>query len=187
MPDLIVEAGSMPEGANSYASVADCDDWQGQRGFRNWPAPPDDEAEPDPNLAAKESALILACDYLNGLAWKGRRAAAGRVMAWPRVEVVDGDGYEVAADTVPQNVAYAQCYLAGLAYGETDLQPVLERGGRIQTEKVGSLATTYFDDARDRDVFTVLSDLLGGLAVGLGGEQGQESGGGFSVIEVVRG
>lgn len=181
---LIVENGTMPEGANVYADVATCDLWQQARGSEAWPVP-DDGAE-DPDTAKKEAALILAADYLNGLRWKGRRAASGRVMAWPRLDVVDGDGYAVPGDVVPVQVVNANCYLAGLAFEGMNLQPSLERGGRVQSEKVSSLQTTYFEDARDREVFTVISDLLGGLAIGLGGEQGVTPGG-MRVIEVVRG
>lgn len=181
---LIAEDGTKPEGANVYADVSVCNEWQQARGSETWPA--SDGAE-DPEITArKDAALILAADYLNGLKWKGRRAASGRVMAWPRVGVVDGDGYHVADDVVPQQVVNANCYLAGLAFEGEELQPSLERGGRVQSEKVGGLQTAFFDDARNRDVFTVVSDLLGGLAIGLGGEQGVTPGG-MKVIEVVRG
>lgn len=171
---LVIEDGTMPVNANSYVTVGDCDKWQLARGSEDWPAAP--EIEDDSNQAAKEAALIKACDYLNGLPWKGRRAAAGRVLAWPRVEVVDNDGYDIPSDIVPQNVVFAQCYLAGIIYSGTDVQPILERGGRIQSESVGSLSTSYFEDAAGRDVFTTITDLLGGLANGLGGQQGNKSG-----------
>lgn len=178
---LILEDGTMPEGANVYADVETADVWQMARGSESWPADEDPET-----VAKKESALVLAADYLNGLKWKGKRAVSGRVMAWPRVGVIDGDGYHVADDVVPQQVVNANCFLARLAFEGEELQPSLERGGRVQSEKVGGLQTTFFDDARDRDVFTVVSDLLGGLAIGLGGEQGVTPGG-MKVIEVVRG
>lgn len=213
---IIVEDGGMSRpGANSYVSVADCDAWQAGRGFRDWPPPEpgsgggtvaslggntgresgDDQIEggsegagDDPNRAVKEAALIRAADYLNGLRWKGRRAGPGRVMAWPRLGVVDGDGYEVPEGSVPVNVAQAQCCLAGLIYGGVDPQPVLERGGRIRSEKAGSLESAYFEDASGRDAFTALADLLSGLALGLGGGQGRDAGGGaFRVHRAVRG
>lgn len=180
---LIVETGTQPPGANVYADVATCNAWQQARGSGTWLAY--DGAE-DPELARKEAALILATDYLNGLRWKGRRAASGRIMAWPRLDVIDGDGYHVPGDVAPVNVVNAACYLAGVVFDGLSLQPSLERGGRIQSEKVSSLQTTYFEDARDREVFTVVSDLLGGLAIGLGGEQGVTPGG-MRVVDVMRG
>lgn len=161
---LIIEDGAMPDGANSYATIADADSWHRLR--RSPPAvwPPAGEKEEE-----KESALIRAADYLNGLNWKGRRAASGRVMAWPRAEVVDADGFIIASTVVPLAVVYAQCYLAGVIFSGKNIQPVLERGGRIASESVGSLSTTYFDDAASRDVHTALADMLGGLALGLSG------------------
>ena len=167
---LIVEDGSKPLGANSYCSVADCDDWQAARGSLIWPAPP--ESGGDPRLADKEAALIKAADYLNGLNWKGRRAGSGRLMAWPRLEVVDGDGYIVAADEVPAAVKAAACYLAGLVISGADLQPVLARGGRVASEAVDVISASYFDDASSRDVYSVLADLLAGLAHDFNGYAG---------------
>lgn len=158
---IIIEDGTMPEGANSYATIEICDQWQAERGSTVWLAGVDKER--------KDAALIRATDYLNGLKWVGRKAAPGRIMAWPRIDASDADGWVVPPDSVPQAVVFAQCYLAGLALGGKDLQPLLERGGRIQSEKVGDLNTTYFDDAADRDVYTVLYDLLRGLVLNLGG------------------
>lgn len=181
---LILEDGSMPEGANAYATVTMCDTWQSIRNSEKWPPAPEDGE--DPNLAAKESALIRAADYLNGLNWRGKRADGGRLMAWPRVDTVTVDGYSVAENTVPEAVKAANCYLAGLAFGKKDLQPVLERGGRVQTEKIGSLQTTYFDDSQNRDIYTALADLLSNLVDGFEPTPNSDSsGGGFSVGRIV--
>ena len=186
MPLLIVENGTLVPGANSYATVEMADAYHQARGSEEWPisspepdpAPePDDGADEsdtdadtpgdvDTSLAQKEAALIRATDYLNGLAWKGRRAAVGRVMAWPRIEVIDADGYEIASDSVPENVVFACCHLAGLIFAGTDAQPVLDRGGRVQSEGVSGLNTSYFDDAANRDVYAGVADLLSGLAYG---------------------
>ena len=66
---LIIEDGTMPEGANTYASVADADSYLAERS-ENWPSAPSD-ITPDANIAKKERALILAADWLNTLEWKG--------------------------------------------------------------------------------------------------------------------
>lgn len=183
---LIVEDGTKPLGANSYCSATDCDAWQTERGSMVWPKAP--ESGDDAHLADKEAALIKAADYLNGLSWKGRRAAPGRLMAWPRLEAVDGDGFPVAENEVPRAVRSAACYLAGLAIGGTDLQPILSRGGRIASEAVDSLSASYFDDAASRDVHSVLADLLSGLAHDFAGYSGTApaAGRGGSIRKVVR-
>jgi len=167
---LIVEDGSCPKGANSYADVAAADAYLANRKTEGWPQSADDQA-------GKEAALIKAADYLNGLSWHGGRmpwpdGSGGRVMAWPRRAVIDADGYPVPINAVPQAVVDANCWLAGLVYSGVDLQPVLERGGRVQSESVGSLSTSYFDDAASRDIYSVLADLLGGLADGFGDYSG---------------
>jgi len=184
MPDLIVEDGKMPEGANSYATVEQADAYHALRRTEAWPihTPDQDASDPDPDpdvggaepdtepgdpaLEQKQAALAMATDYLNGLAWKGRRAAPGRIMAWPRKDVVDADGYAIADDCVPENVVLACCVLAGLVMDDTDLQPTLDRGGRTSSEGSGITAASYFDDAANRDIFSGVADLLKGLADG---------------------
>lgn len=182
---LIVEDGSCPVGANTYADVATADAYLAPRKTKKWPQSDDDQA-------GKEAALIKAADTLNGLDWHGTRmpwpgGTGGRVMAWPRKGVIDSDGYPVATDAVPQAVADAACWLAGFIYGGGDPQPVLERGGRIQSERVSSLATTFFEDAANRDVYTAVADLLKGLARGFEDYTGAGKQGGFDVIRMEMG
>jgi hypothetical protein len=173
---LVVEDGTMPAGANAYAGVEFADGWLGDRGHADWPQGPGE---------GKEAALIKAADYLNGLRWYGRKAKAGepRAMAWPRVGARDADGDDIPEGLVPFAVKAANAYLARLALIGTDLQPVLERGGRIQSEKVGTLATSYFEDSPSRDIYCGLADLLRGLAEDFedyaGGATGSK---GFSIM-----
>ena len=49
---LIVEDGTMPEGANTYASVADADAYLLSRGVSDWAAPPSSDLEPDPQITS---------------------------------------------------------------------------------------------------------------------------------------
>lgn len=185
---LIVEDGSMPQGANTYASVADSDDWHGRRGSSIWPPPPGSGT--DPEQAAKEAALILSTDYLNGLGWNGKRPPGGRLLAWPRFGAVDADGYKVDVDTVPEAVKSACCYLAGVSLDGVDIQPKLERGGRIQSQSVGKLSKTFFNDAANRDVFSALADILRGYVPELDEFAGIANGAGkpkFAIRKVVLG
>jgi hypothetical protein len=179
---LTVETGAMPEGANAYCGVAFADGYLGDRGHSDWPP-----GEAD--LAAKTAALIKAADYLNGLGWHGRKAAAAapRVMAWPRVGARDSDGGAIPEDSVPLAVQAANAYLARLAFLGTDLQPILEHGGRVQSESVDTLSKSYFDDAPVRAIYAGLADLLRGLAdefedyAGTGGSVGKPK---ASILEV---
>jgi hypothetical protein len=156
---LIVENGEMPAGANAYCDWAFADDYLNDRGFTDWPQGAVMEA-------AKCAALVKAADYLNGLKWYGKKAKAAdpRVMAWPRVGAYDTDGDEIPEKYVPYAVKAANVYLARLVYIGTDLQPILERGARVSSESVGTLSTSFFDDAPSRDVYSGLADLLRGMS-----------------------
>ena len=136
---LVVENGLMPSGANAYCDLDFADEYLSERGFADWPVYAADD--PDADNGAKEAALIKAADYLNGLNWVGKKSKADspRVMAWPRIGATDIDGWPIAEGVIPYAVKAANAFLARLALTGTDLQPVLERGGRVQSESVGSL------------------------------------------------
>lgn len=144
---LIVEDGTMPEGANTYASLANVDAYLVQRGL--WEATPDDAG--DSVIAKKEAAIIRAFDALNTLNWVGDVPDWQRVTAWPR-ENVPIPGVEpkpgeeptfLPADTIPRAVVQAQMELAGLIYGGLNPLAPVERGGKIvsmsESSKEGDL------------------------------------------------
>lgn len=168
---LIVEDGSLPEGANAYADP----DWAAAylfvRGFSDWPASGDRNEE-------KEAALVKAADYLNGLSWHGRKVKTTqpRMMAWPRSGAYDAEGYDIPSILVPIAVKAASAYLARLIINGTDIQPILERGGRVQSESVGTISTSYFEDSPARDIITGLADLLRGLCSDFDGYAGTGTG-----------
>lgn len=154
---LIIEDGSIIDGANCFVSVADCDTWQAIRGSTTWPLG-------NTSLAEKESAIIKATDYLNGFGWKGTRHPGGQLITWPRIGAIDADGFAIGEYIIPKAVIAANCYLAGVIFDGKNVQPILERGGRISSESVDTLSTSFFEDAANRDVHSVLADLLRGLA-----------------------
>lgn len=169
---LIIEDGSMPQGANSYASTATIDKWQAARNNTDWTIP--DDPDNDPNQEEKDAAAIKATDFINGLRPKGKPrldpvTGVSRVMIFPQDGLVDPYGRPVPNDVVPPQVVVAQCYLSGLSYSGTDLQPILERGGRVQSEQVGPIRRAFFDDAGE-DVYTFLVGLLGPYFYGLEGD-----------------
>ena len=159
---LIVEDGSLVPGADSFVSLAEADSYLAKRGRGNWPPAPAQGT--DPETTRKQAALIRAADYLNGLNWKGRKLS-GRVLAWPRAEVVDEDGRAVPETEVPEAVRAAACRLAELILSGTELQPLLPRGGAIKSESAGTLSVTYESGADYRDLPSFLPDLLKGLTL----------------------
>lgn len=187
---LVLEDGTMPEGANCFALVLDVDNWQRARKSTIWPVAQFIMPTSNEEYEAKEAAILRATDYLNGLSWKGYRAASGRLLAWPRKEVEDEDGFLIPDDVIPEAVKAATCYLAELVYGGTDLQPILERGGRIQTSQIGTLSKTFFSEAPVRDVAAGLADLLRGLVYSLSDYAGVGTGSGgakTTTINLVQG
>lgn len=144
---LIVEDGTMPEGANTYASLADVDAYLVPRGL--WEATPDEAG--DGIIAKKEAAVIRAFDAMNTLNWAGDAPDWQRVTAWPRQNVpMPGvkpkPGEEptfLPADMVPRAVVQAQMELAGLIYGGLNPLAPVERGGKVvsmsESSKEGDL------------------------------------------------
>lgn len=93
---LIATVGSAL--ANSYATVAEADAYFLTRvNSSAWTGAD----------AVKEAALITATAFLNERDWKGYRATQGQRLAWPRVQVVDADGYAIDAGTIPRGLKEA--------------------------------------------------------------------------------
>ena len=184
---LIIEDGTMPEGANSYASVEDADAYWSVRAVdeaSSWPPAPEQSGDtpedpnpqpvPDPNIAQKEAALVRASDYLNTLQWHGEKISWDWPMAWPRegeglpnmkISIpidpdIPADG-EVKRYIIPTAVKRACMELAAVFIGgENPLAPV-ERGGRVASETVGPISTSYFDDAADETLYPAVAGLIG--------------------------
>ena len=168
---LIVEDGTLPAGANSFASVADADAYHAARLTAAWT---DELAE-----AQKEAAMIRASDWLNRkVMWNGRKASRSQRMAWPRSGVVTQDG-EIAPDEIPAEVVEACCELAGF-FVEQDYLAPLDRGGDIASLSVDVISIAYNGTAPAETVFPSLSGLLAGLGTVCTGKGG-------GIMEVGRG
>lgn len=176
---LIVEDGTMPEGANTYVSLELADAYLVPRGL--WEATPDDAG--DSVIAKKEAAIIRAFDALNTLNWVGDVPDWQRVTAWPRENVpmpgvMPKPGEEptfLPADMVPRAVVQAQMELAGLIYGGLNPLAPVERGGKIvsmsESSKEGdvdviggdskSYSVTYAESAPVETYFPAVYGILG--------------------------
>jgi hypothetical protein len=151
---LIIEDGSRPTGANAYVSTATADAYHLARSNAAWASA---------TTAQKETAILEATLYLNGLSWRGRKVES-RIMAWPRLDVVDGDGYELNSNIVPDAVAHACCEIAGEIIGGADPLAVQER--QINQMTVGSVAITYDQGSPQTPKFPAATALLRGLVWG---------------------
>jgi len=148
---IIVEDGTRPTGANSYASIETADAYHAARSNATWGAASD---------AEKEVALIKSADYLNGLSWSGRKVAQ-RIMAWPRVDVVDGDGYSVGSGGVPDQIADACCYMAGEFLAGAD--PLAAQGRALSEMTVGAVSLKYAAGSSLSPQYPALKAILRGF------------------------
>ena len=86
---------------DSYVSLADANAYHLAHGGAAWDGPSvTDET--------KEAALRSAVRYLDNTyrgRWKGLRATATQSLAWPRRDVVDEDGFAIAASVIPKGIA----------------------------------------------------------------------------------
>lgn len=130
---LIVEDGTMPDGANSYVSLEYADAYLVMRGL--WESTPTEGGEA--TIAKKETAIIRAFDALNTLKWKGNVPDWQRVIAWPRENVpmpgpkAKGKPEFLPSGIVPMAVKQAQTELAALIYGGMNPLAPVERGGKV--------------------------------------------------------
>lgn len=142
---LIVEDGTLVEGANSYGEVFDADIFFADRGITEW----------DGSGIEKEGWMIQAADYLNGaFMWKGVSVDHAQSMALPTDEI-----YEI-----PQAVKTAQFLLALEAkrgtLSTTALGERLVASERKKLDGLGEKEVTYVDGPAE---FATKGSLILGL------------------------
>ncbi len=131
---LIVEDGSGKSDAESFISVENASAYHTARGNSAWAALASD--------AVREQCLRKATDYMEQVyrsRWQGYRVTEEQALSWPRSDVYV-DGYAIASDIVPAQVANACAELA-LRASAGDLAPDLDQ--RIKREKIDVLETEY--------------------------------------------
>lgn len=111
---LIVEDGSIVEGANSYVSIADFRAYATARGV-----------ELSADDAEVETILIKAMDYLESFAdrFKGCLVDRDQPLSWPREDVVI-ENWSWSSTEIPRQVISAQLALGiEIANGEDPFNP----------------------------------------------------------------
>lgn len=154
---LIVEDGSGRTDSESYISVANATARHAAFGNTAWAALATD--------ALREAALRNATAYMQQAyrsRWTGLKLTAAQALDWPRYGVVV-DGYDVASDIVPTEIANACADLA-LKASAGELNADLERA--VIREKVGPLEIEYSahspQQIRYRAIDQMLSPYLSG-------------------------
>lgn len=102
---LVVEDGTCVTGANSYISLEEAVKYQTERGRAEWLALDDD---------GRAASIVRATQYVDSLyVWKGRRKFREQELAFPRVMILDLDGFPV--EGVPRQMK--QAVLEAAYYG----------------------------------------------------------------------
>lgn len=129
---LEIETGTGNASAESYATVAEFDAYMTRRGLSL-------TTDTDAN---KEKLLVLASDYIEGMAiqLQGTKSDYRNALQFPRYDVWLFDHY-VDSDEIPQRLKDAQCQLA-YDMEANDAFPV-GGGESIIREKVGPIETEY--------------------------------------------
>ena len=116
--------------------------------------------------AANEANLRRAAIAIDtGYTHKGTKAAQAQALAWPRVNVIDGDGYSVSSGTIPQAVKDAQMEMAYLIQGGAD--PLATVDAVVKREKIDVIEVEY-QSGSGLPSFTAVTRLLRGYVASSG-------------------
>lgn len=150
---LVVETGSVVEGAESYVDVAAADIYHANRGNTAWAAL---------NAASKEQALRKATAFIDGkyrLRWKGGRVTSIQPLCWPRWGVEDEEGFFIWNSTIPPRLKDAVCE-AALRSLTSDLVEDVDTS--IKRQKIDIIETEFAigGGVEYRQITMLLSDLI---------------------------
>jgi hypothetical protein len=162
---FVVEDGSGLTTATSYVSIAEADAYTSELGLTAWTG----------TTSAKQTALIKAQRYITQVyrgVWKGVRKTELQSLDWPRLDVMDVDGYDVDSESVPAPIKEAQIELAVKALTAELLSDVATDASNIasETSTVGpvSYAVSYTGGKASQKSYATVSLLLEPYIVGAG-------------------
>jgi len=163
MARLTVEDGTLVTDANSYLSLADAkeflEDYYGE--YDSQAAAFLGYSEERQELILRQAAYDLDRKFRK--LWKGFKRTQTQSLDWPRVDVQDEDDYDIPETSIPRRLQRAQCEVAKRLAASVAIFEDRERGGRIKSEKVDSIAISYFANAPSSTLFEGLESTLKGL------------------------
>lgn len=152
---MIVEDGTGMTDANSYVDVIFADSYFSTRGYSKWGELSDEE---------KEVFLIRGSEYINyAFDYYGKKSNPSQSMKFPRVELVDDEGYLVKG--IPMVLKEAVCECAKIISNGTEVFQKQESNGAVVSETIGSLSFTYdlSRKVKDSSLYDVINLRLRGL------------------------
>lgn len=152
---IIIEDGSLVEGANSYESLENVRAYALNRGITL--------SAVDDELAAM---VIKSTDYLEAQAcrYQGSRVSVDQSLQFPRAGVILNED-EVPYNVIPNCLKSAQSQLVMALHEGFDLLPTISPQDYVVREKVGPVDTQYADPLQVgmTPVFTAVDALLAPL------------------------
>lgn len=134
---LITENGTGLSNAESYISVTDADTYHAaQTGSATWSGA---------TTSTKEMALRQATAYIDSRfaeRFKGTRVKESQALRFPRIGVIDIDGFQIESNVVPPKLAQATAELALEVVSGTSLFVTEANAGSVKAEmvKIGEIA-----------------------------------------------
>ena len=114
--------------ANSFGSLEEADDYQGQRNNISWL---------QSDTLDRQRWLLDAMDYMNATyRWVGSKTDPAQPLQWPRNGAKDRDGKPIDNTVTPDDVKAAQFILANYARSNGPLLDIAPRGGGIKSTSV---------------------------------------------------
>jgi hypothetical protein len=149
-----VEDGTGVPAANSFVSVADADDILITNiHSSDWF---------DQDNAHKEYLLAWATRLLDSKAtWKGTRVYETSGTRWPRSNIIDRDGFELADDEIPQRLKEGTAEMARLLIS-TDRTAEQKKDG-LKSVKVDVIEVEFDEDYRLPSVPKIVWEILAEL------------------------
>lgn len=116
--------------------------------------------------AKKEAALIHATEWLDAsYRFIGSIVSTSQALSWPRKDVVDHEGREIAEDVIPYGVKHATYAAALVIIVEGSLLGTQKRGGMVKREKVGELEVEYMNGAPSGNTYPHIANFLNGFLI----------------------
>lgn len=150
---IIVETGEIVEGANSYVTTSELQDYADDRGI---------------TLSGDlEQLLIQSMDFIESLSFIGWKKSKDQDLQWPRCCVFI-DGYCFPSDEIPKELKKAELAVAvSIDQGNGPLS-LIERSTKSET--VGPISVTYMDESVtnpiDKNININLRKLIGNSSAG---------------------
>lgn len=154
-----VETGTGSSTATAYVTTAEADAYWSDRGDTVWAAL---------TAAQKQAAIIRATAFIDALSdWRGTKGSGTQALDWPRIGVIDDDGYLLSQTSIPAKLKACVCEFAYLARSsalvETFTKTVLEE--RVD----GAVAVKYDpgspDGTRYDHLWAMIRDYTSGSSV----------------------